>query len=63
MKRTTDGKKKLAWLRLSRETLHQLESSDLQRVAGGSVCTNGPNCRNSLPCSFDANSLGDTCLC
>jgi hypothetical protein len=63
MKRTAEGKKKLAWLRLNRETLHQLESSVLGRVAGGSVCTHGPNCGNSLPCSYNANSLGDTCLC
>jgi hypothetical protein len=63
MKRTADGKKKLSWLRLNRETLHQLESSLMGRVAGGSICTNGSDCPNSLPCSFEANSLGYTCLC
>lgn len=52
-------KKKM--MKLNKETLRLLGSSDLLRVEGG--VTNGQNCANSLPCSYDTDSLAETCLC
>ncbi len=43
------GQKRAVVLKLSRETLRQLETSQLQAVAGGVVSVGTPTC-NAYPC-------------